>query len=140
MGKRKKKLKKRIKRANKLRELDPRIMNEHHLLWVGANWDKNKYSRLLRSHWYLRVNIPKNTLHKQIHIGMNGVPIPSENNCKRALNVLYELEANGALSEKHNISERIRLLLCLFSYVEPATEKALKKQLHIINEFYNGSP
>lgn len=113
--------------------------DRHHLLWYKREYSKG-WAKRLRDHWYLRVEIPRDTLHRQIHYEVAHIPVPRVINIKSALEQLNLLEKFGGISSDDSIEKRLLVLLALFDYCEPATHAALKKQYEIVCEFYNKKP
>lgn len=113
--------------------------DKHHLLWYKREYNKG-WAKILRDHWYLRVEIPRDTLHKQIHCGVSHIPVPKAINTKAALEQLSLLENFGALHNDDPIDKRLMVLMAVFDCCEPATYAALKKQYEIVCKFYNKEP
>lgn len=141
MGKKRRKLKNRIKHNERRANFahDPNVKDNHHMLWVGAVWNKCYYAKLLRNYWYSQIYIPKNTLHKWIHEDIrSGLPVPSETTCRAVYNQLLAMEKCGELSPKDPIWVRLQLLISLFGDNDPATVYGLQRQLNIVTKFYEG--
>ena len=113
--------------------------DRHHLLWYKREYSKG-WAKRLRDHWYLRVEIPRDTLHHQIHYEVAHIPVPRVISIKSALEQLNLLEKFGGISSNDSIEKRLMVLLALFDCCEPATHAALKKQYKIVCEFYNKEP
>ena len=110
----------------------------HHLCYPRKKWSRG-YAHGLRSYWYLRVEIPKDTLHADIHNALAEVPIPRGLYAKEALEHLELLNSFGVLHKNDPIEKRLKLLIALFDYIAPATADAFRKQLEIATKF-NSSP
>lgn len=113
--------------------------DRHHLLWYKREYSKG-WAKRLRDHWYLRIEIPRDTLHHQIHYEVAHIPVPRVISIKGALEQLNLLERFGGISSNDNIEKRLMVLLALFECSEPATHAALKKQYDIVCEFYKRAP
>ena len=108
----------------------------HHLVWYKRDYSKG-WAKRLRDHWYLRVEIPRNTLHRQIHYEVAHIPVPRVISIKNALYQLQILEKHGGIHRDDGIERRLLVLCALFECIEPKTYDALKKQYDIACEFYN---
>lgn len=80
----------------------------HHLCWPRKRWNKG-WARLLRYHWYMRVEIPKNTLHRKIHNKISSIPLPDEKETQRAISHLDILRGTGAISDDDDIEKRLAI-------------------------------
>ena len=110
----------------------------HHLCYPRKKWSRG-YAHALRNYWYLRVEIPKDTLHAAIHHALAEVPIPRGLAAKEALEHLALLNSFGVLHKNDPIEKRLKLLIALFDCIAPATANAFRKQLKIVTKF-NSSP
>ena len=131
MAKKKKRLRRR-KKKNK-----PTISNvrdKHHLCYQRRKWQKGSL-RLLRDYWYCRVYIPRDTLHKRIHLELNDVPIPKDSSARDALRQLEFLEEYSAISEYDSIERRLELLASLFDCSDQPTADGFREQLRIVCEY-----
>ena len=109
----------------------------HHLLYIRKGWSKG-YNRELRNHWYMRVIIPKVTLHKQIHTQLEWITPPRGSSSRFALEHLAYLEKYGAIHSEDSIVQRLKVIIALFDGgADVETINDLKKQLEIATEFYN---
>lgn len=109
--------------------------DSHHLLWMRRRWS-NGALVALRKYPYCIIDIPRNTLHREIHENIATIPTPSAINAQSALNQLRTLEKYGAISDQDDIVRRLEVLIALFDCAEPRTTDALKRQLAIAREFY----
>lgn len=107
----------------------------HHIFFQRKEWQSGLKSKL-RMHWYCRVYIPKDTLHKEIHALVRKVPVPSYYNLRSAIEQLKLLEKYGAIRESDNLERRLGVLVALFECADDATADALKMQLQIVKRFY----
>ena len=87
-------------------------------------------------HWYCKVYIPRDTLHREIHAHISGVPVPKYANIKSVMEQLRMLEYYEAIKDTDNIEKRLNVLIALFECSEGPTADALKKQLEIVHRFY----
>lgn len=110
--------------------------DRHHLVWYKRDYSKG-WAKRLRDHWYLCVEIPRDTLHRKIHYEVAHIPVPRVISIKSALNQLDILERYGGISKEDGIEKRLMVLRALFDCAEPKTYEALKKQHEIVCEFYN---
>lgn len=113
--------------------------DRHHLLWYREDYSKG-WAKRLRDHWYCSVDIPRDTLHKEIHDEITHIPVPRVVNIKTALQQLSLLEKFGGISKDDCVKKRLIVLLALFEYVEPYTYAALKTQYDIVCKFYHPNP
>lgn len=113
--------------------------DRHHLLWYRKDYSKG-WAKRLRDHWYCSVEIPRDTLHRQIHYEISHIPVPRVVITKSALEQLYSLERYGGISCNDDIRKRLKVLCALFDCAEPRTYEALKRQYDLVCEFYNHSP
>lgn len=113
--------------------------DRHHLLWYRREYNKG-WAKRLRDHWYLSVEIPRDTLHRQIHCEVAHIPVPRVIAIKSALEQLDLLEKFGGISRKDSIEKRLAVLVALFDCIEPPTYDALKKQYEIVCKFYHIDP
>lgn len=113
--------------------------DNHHIFYCRHDYAKG-WAKILRTHWYCSVEIPKNTLHKRLHLELERVPVPSACNIQSALVQLDLLEKFGAIHSYDDIERRLMVLMALFDCAEPKTHKALKKQDDIVRKFYKKAP
>lgn len=129
---------KKKKRYNKRRKKQPRpvskIRDKHHLCYQRNKWQRGNL-RQLRDYWYCKVLIPRDTLHKKLHLEMPDIPTPSDSSAKSALEQLEMLEQYSAISEYDSIERRLDLLASLFDCSDQPTANAFRKQLEIVREF-----
>lgn len=111
----------------------------HHILWYKRDYSKG-WAKRLRDFWYCRVDIPRDTLHRQIHYEISHVPVPRVSSIKAAFVQLEMLEKYGAIKPDDSIEKRLLVMLALFDCIEPKTYEALKKQYYIVCEFYGVYP
>lgn len=106
----------------------------HHIFFQKRRWDHGVL-KILRNHWYCKIKLPKETLHKQIHDKIKTVPVAHELSVACALEQISILEKRGAIAPDDSIEQRLVLLIALFECIEEKTADALKKQLEIVREF-----
>ena len=113
------------------------VTDVHHILWQARHW-KSGWSKALRTHYYLRVRIPRDTLHRRIHEFVGDIPCPSGRCCKIAFLAIEEALDNGEISFDDRIEDRISFLIGVWKEECPDTVRALSRQRDIISNFYNG--
>ena len=111
--------------------------NAHHLLWQRKHWNIG-YIHKLREHWYMRVEIPKDTLHRYIHENMEEIPTPNAVSAKIMLEMLDLLEERGFITPYDDIEKRLAVLLELTPYNEFCMRVAVKKQLRLVRNYNEG--
>lgn len=114
-------------------------LDRHHLLWTRRKW-RGGYAGKLRAFWYLRVPIPRATLHRHIHENMVGIPKPNELLCKSALEMLEELDRRGVLHKEDSIELRLKLLICMLDNGDSPTARALRKELELVESYLEQPP
>lgn len=136
-----KKSTKRAKKRKAKRKFDPSVLNRHHILWTASQYGRN-YARRLRLHKWMVIPIPRDTLHKEIHLNVGCIPMPKGQLCKKAYLELVRLDELGLLDYEASLEDRINWLLDIWSIDEaPRTVLALQHQKQIVREFYhNQSP
>lgn len=110
----------------------------HHLFWQRRYWNYGNV-KALRVYSYCHLIIPTN-LHREIHLNINNIPIPSQRNAKIALWHIRTLESYNAINSNDSIEKRLQILIALFQCVEQPTADALERQLEIICRFYTKPP
>lgn len=111
--------------------------DRHHILWQKNKWSQG-YVYKLRDHPYCKISIPRDTLHRHIHLEMIGIPVPSQDAAKFALDRIECLEERGLISLNDTFEKRLKVLIAFFEGNEPDTTEALKKQLEIIQGYSEG--
>lgn len=109
--------------------------DRHHLLWYKRDYSKG-WAKRIRDHWYCSVEIPRDTLHRQIHYEVAHIPVPRAISIKAALEQLELLERFGGIHHDDPIEKRLMVLMAVFDCCEPATYNAIKKQYEIVCKFY----
>ena len=71
-------------------------LDKHHLCFPRKSWSTG-YAHAIRLHWYFVTEIPRETLHAQIHEAVTNIPVPSGQNAKDAYEQILMLEYYGAL-------------------------------------------
>lgn len=124
--------------TNKKRKFDPRARDKHHLLWPKNSYARG-YAKALRSHNWLKMQIPRDTLHREIHAKLSCIPTPTYDLCKRAYLELVRLDKEGKLNYHARLEDRVAWLMDFWSIEEaPRTVLALREQWHIVHDFYRG--
>lgn len=129
-----KKKKKRYKRNGKATRPKNNVKDTHHLCYQRNRWQKG-YLRALRDYWYCRICIPRDTLHRQIHLELPAVPPPANASAKSALEQLGYLEQYGSITEFDSIERRLGVLAALFDCTDQETADAFRTQLRIVREY-----
>lgn len=104
----------------------------HHLLYPRSDWRCSEAAKALRSHWYLKVEIPTDTLHSEIHRLVKAIPVPDHRmllDVRKQLDIIYE---HGAISDSDPIEKRLTLLYALFECASPDTAEALNAELQVV--------
>ena len=122
------------KKKKKNRKVISSCDNIHHLLWQRKHWNCG-YLHQLREHWYMRVPIHKDTLHKYIHENMDEIPLLKPISAKVILGVLDLMEERGYITPEDDIERRLYVLIELIPYGEYETRLALKKQLRLVRNY-----
>lgn len=104
--------------------------NTHHILWQRRHWNSG-YAKILREHDYMKVRVPVGTLHKEIHVSMADIPVPSTWLIKEAICEIDRLLKIGAISLDDPLTARLDLLIFMWDYAAPDTVRALRKQRQI---------
>lgn len=124
------------KRRKRSRVVQYNEKDTHHLLFQGRHW-KQGYAKLLREHPYFKVEIPKNTLHRELHSKLHDLPTPNGTECKLAYQLVLEGIASGRLDPEHDTAEkRLEFLIEVWKNKCPATAAMLGWQRDIIAKFY----
>ena len=116
----------------------PQAIDTHHLLWQRRYWNYGNV-KALRLCPYCRLKI-YTSLHREIHVNINHIPVPSQLNAKMALDSIKLLKCQGVINENDDIEKRLLVLIALFQCVEQETADSLEKQLKIIRRFYQKPP
>lgn len=109
----------------------------HHICYQARHW-KTSYAKLLREHWYMKVEIPQMTLHRLIHSKIHDIPCPEGKDCKRAYLELIRREEEGLLSEYDRVEDRIDFLIEMWKETCPATTAILQWQRDVVAKFFGG--
>ena len=113
-----------------------KVLNCHHLLW-GKQMYSQGYCHALREHPWLRIYMPRDTLHRYIHHSMTCIPVPDGKDARKTFEYLMRLERAGKLDYNANIFERLDFLIDQLK--TPSTVEALQKQRQIVLNFYEPS-
>lgn len=125
------------KRRNEHRENVKNAMDTHHLCYQRRSW--TGIAKTLRSHWYCTIDIPRDTLHREIHHRVSHVPVPKTTSIREALEGLRYLEKYHAIKEDDPVEKRLRVLIALFDCIEQPTADAFRTQLEVVHK-YNKKP
>ena len=129
-----------MKRKRKRRRHLPIIggNDTHHIFWYRKDWSSG-YAKKLREHWYSKATIPRDTLHKRIHEEVSHIPVPSSELCKATYLQICMLEERGVIHLVDPLDQRLKLFIwCLDNGDSPSAE-ALRKQLAVVEAFYEAS-
>lgn len=122
------------KKKKKRRTASDRRKDAHHLCFQRRHWTHGAQKDLRMFH-YCIISIPKDTLHRAIHVAVENVPEPKSANAQSALDQLRELERYGAISDADPIEKRLELLAALFDCVEQPTADGFRAQLDVVHKF-----
>ena len=111
-----------------------KIRDRHHLCYQRNKWSRGALSAL-RDYWYCKVSIPRDTLHKRIHLEVPGVPPPQDKSAKSALEQLGYLEQYGSITEFDSIERRLDVLAALFDCSDQETADAFRAQIEVVRKF-----
>lgn len=128
------KKKRRFRKHKKKRCINYNIRDTHHLCYQQKNWQQGDLRRL-KDYWYCKVSIPRDTLHRYIHLNLKNVPAPQDLNAKNALEQLGMLEKYSVISEFDSIERRLDILASLFDCCDQDTADGFREQLRIICEY-----
>lgn len=131
------KQKKKKRRKNPRRKSSPpvsRVRDKHHLCYQRKKWGRGALASF-RDYWYCRMYIPRDTLHKMIHLEVPNVPPPSESSARAALEQLGYLEQYGSITEFDSLERRLDLLAALFDCSDQPTADAFRAQLEVVRKF-----
>lgn len=134
MSKKKRRYNKRHKKRKNRRIEHPYVKDCHHILWQKNKWKQGSIHKL-RDHYYCKIYIPRNTLHRYIHQNMAEIPVPRETDARTVLWHLNCLEKSGAVSNEDPLEKRLIVLIALFECIAQPTADALKEQLDLVREF-----
>lgn len=104
-------------------------------MWIKSKW-KRGYYKALRNHAWMKVLIPRDTLHRQIHHQIRTIPLPTAEDARNMFDILVSLEDAGELDMSAGILERLDLLIA--NITTPETVAALEKEREIVRQFYSG--
>lgn len=128
----------RSKKCKKKRCINYNVRDTHHLCYQQNKWQHGNL-RCLRDYWYCKILIPRDTLHRFIHLKLNDIPAPKDLSAKNALEQLEELEKYSVISEYDSVERRLGILASLFDCCDQDTADGFREQLKIICE-YKKSP
>ena len=108
--------------------------DSHHLCYTKRSWSGGALSEIRRFH-YCIMQIPRNTLHREIHKEVGYIPVPKYQNAKDALAQLRILEERGAISDNDPLEKRLCILAFLFDCCDQPTADGFRKQLEVVRKF-----
>lgn len=126
------------KKFKKRRRLDTTSRDWHHCLFQKRHWHTG-WAKRLREHEYCGAMIPKNTLHRFIHEGVNDVPLADGKSCRIAVEAINNWLEAGYIHLDDPLEKKLSTLISIFNKLEPRTTDVLKKQLKIVREFKKAS-
>ena len=116
----------------------PYSRDVHHLLWPKSKWDRG-YARALRNHDWLRMKIPRETLHTLIHRQVRVIPVPDGKDARKVYEILTRAYNSHEITQKATLEDRLDFLILHLS--TPSTVAALEQQKEVVHWFYSrGSP
>lgn len=83
----------------------------------------------------MKVLIPRDTLHKEIHHNIRTIPLPTAKDAKHMFSLLVAMEYHDELDPNADLIARLNLLIAHMT--TPDTVEALKKQRDIVSNFYS---
>jgi len=126
--------KKKKRPRKRKRSINYYLRDVHHLCYQQKKWQCGNL-RKLKDFWYCKISIPRDTLHRHIHLMLGDIPTPKDASAVYALEQLRILEKYEAISEYDSIERRLNILASLFDCSDQETADAFREQLRIINEF-----
>lgn len=117
------------------------VMDTHHICYSRKSWN-TQWAHKLREHPYMKVRIPRDTLHRQIHDACDTITPPPEWISEALWFELEELYQNGIVDRHDNIHQRLTVLLAeLSEFDDPELGKTVDQlllQKRIVHRFYTG--
>ena len=111
----------------------------HHLLWYRKTWCKEQ-AKKLREYPYLKIIIPRKSLHQFIHCAIpSGIILPSERSCKTAYKALEIAARKGKIDPKNDSpSRRLQFLINIWKDdpTAAATIEGIAYQQQIFNRYF----
>lgn len=84
----------------------------------------------------MKVLVPRDTLHKEIHHQIRTVPLPEPSDAKKTFELLVKLEACGKLDPNASLEKRLDFLIEHMS--TQTTVETLIREREIVRQFYSG--
>ena len=110
----------------------PEEWNVHHILWQARFWNTG-WAEKVRRLEYLRVQLPKDSLHSTIHNKIADVPKPNGQQCKKAYWAILDGLHDGTLSLDDPLVKRLDFLMSIWTFDKcPRTYLALRWQEDIV--------
>ena len=110
----------------------------HHCFFPRKDYVEDPLD-LLRSFYYCKIELPKDTTHSEIHKTILNVPPPDNLGAIRALSGLLLLRRQGGIADDDPAEKRLKVLIALFECSNQPTADALQRQLEIVQK-YNKKP
>ena len=85
----------------------------------------------------MKVLIPRDTLHREIHHQIRTVPLPEAEDARRVFELLVKLESAGKLDMNASILDRLDFLIENMS--TPETVAVLQREREIVRQFFGES-
>lgn len=115
------------------------VIDRHHLFYQGRHYTELELAQLRELH-YCIVDIPRSTVHREIHEWLGDIPAPRPESAKCALEQLELLRHYEAINDNDSIEKRLTVLIALFDCIEQPTADALREQLSIIHKANKSPP
>lgn len=106
----------------------------HHLLFQRRYWNRG-YAKALREMHYFKMLVPTLSLHHYIHLAVNHIPVPPENECRKAFELTNKALSDGFITEEDTLEERLDWLIWLFEKC-PETQVRLEVIKDLVHQFY----
>ena len=107
--------------------------DRHHLCYIRSQWNRG-FAKLLRGHHYCIVSIPKDSLHRIIHMKLHSVRPPDGSAARSVYEQLASMEKSGKISPSDPIEQRLLLLADLFRNEDQETAADFMYQYKIVIE------
>lgn len=127
------------KKKFKKRRVNLHAKDWHHCLFQKRHWHTG-WAKRLREHEYCGSMIPKNTLHRFIHEGVNDVPLADGKSCRIAVEAINNWLEAGYIHLDDPLEQKLLTLITIFNTLEPRTAEVLRKQLHIVRDYKQRPP
>ena len=112
----------------------------HHILFQRLHWTE-PWAKRLREHRYMRIRVPRDTLHDYIHDKLHDVPVPNEDICEATYLELERLKELGVIDIYHDsFEERLDFLIGFWKQYDNMsfTLEAVRFQARLLKKYRNG--